>query len=417
MIWRLPSEPTPPSEDFEPYEEQRGIPMPVLWIAIALALWGALALYQSSRSNILAQDEREEALEEESKVVVDPAASLFEANCSTCHQSDGLGLRGAVPPLAGSEFVATGAETVARIMLRGIDGPLRVMNTDYNGHMPSFASALGDAEVAGIASFVAKRWGQDTLGIEEKMVAILRSEATDEGSFAGGEEIAGIVQGLPAQPASTAKSETAIDPDVTRLVFQGGDNVWACATCHGDLAQGKETTPRLAGLPARYIEKQLHDFSAGSRSDESMMLVAKSLTDEEIRGLATYFAGLRVDSTAQANLGGDLKRGEALALRGDWTLGVPACFTCHGAAGFGVAPAFPALAAQQAPYTATQLAAWAGGRRGNSPLGLMEQISKALTTADRRAVADYLATLAPIPAFNFNVSKQEMSNAGRTGEP
>jgi cytochrome c553 len=302
-------------------------------------------------------------------------------------------------------------------VLRGIDGPLRVKNTDYNGHMPSFASALGDAEVAGIASFVAKRWGQDKLGIEEKAVADLRSEATDEGSFVGGEEIAGIVQGLPTQPTSTAKPETAVDPDVARLVFRGGDDVWACATCHGDSAQGKETTPRLAGLPASYIEKQLHDFSAGTRSDESMMLVAKSLSDDEIRELSGYFSSLRVGSTAKANLGGDLKRGEVLALKGDWSLGLPACFTCHGAAGFGVAPTFPALAAQQAPYTAAQLAAWAGGRRGSSPLGLMEQISKALSTADRRAVADYLASLAPVPALNSNGTRQEMSSAGRTAEP
>jgi cytochrome c553 len=283
--------------------------------------------------------------------------------------------------------------------------------------MPSFASALGDAEVASIASFVAKRWGQDTHGIEEKEVANLRSVLLEKGSFAGGQEIAEIVQGLPAQPTSAARSEATLDPNVARLMFQGGEGVWACAACHGDLAQGKENTPRLAGLPAQYIEKQLHDFRIGNRGDETMMFVAKNLTDKEMSRLATYLSGLRVGSTAHANLSGDLKRGETLALKGDWSLGVPACFTCHGAAGFGVAPGFPALAAQQAPYTATQLAAWAGGRRTNSPLGLMEQISKALSTDDRRAVADYLATLAPVPAVDFNEPKQEMSNAGRTGEP
>lgn len=41
---------------------------------------------------------------------------------------------------------------------------------------------------------------------------------------------------------------------------------------------------------------------------------------------------------------------------------------------------------------------WAGGSRHNSPLGLMAGIGKALNDADRRAVADYLASLPPVPA-------------------
>lgn len=414
MRSRHPLKPSPPSEDFEPYEEHRGIPMPVLWIAIALAIWGALALYQSSRSNILAQEEREETLAEEGKGLVEPGARLFEANCATCHQSDGQGVKGAVPPLAGSEFVATGARTVAAIMLRGIDGPLRVTNVEYDAHMPSFASALSDAEVAAVASFVANRWGPDKQGVEKTAVASFRLQAMDEGSFAGGQDISRIVPGLPAQPPySATRSIPSIDPTVAQLMFEEGGNVWACATCHGYLAQGKESTPRLAGLPAQYIEKQLHDFRTGNRADETMKLVAESLTDADIERISEYMSGLRVASTARPSLGGELKRGETLALKGDWSLGVPACFTCHGAAGFGVAPGFPSLAAQQAPYTATQLAAWAGGRRENSPLGLMEQISKALSAADRRAVSDYLATLAPVPAIEFNVSRQETSNAER----
>ena len=40
---RPPDAPRPrePDEAFEPYEEFRRIPLPVYWIAIALAIWGA----------------------------------------------------------------------------------------------------------------------------------------------------------------------------------------------------------------------------------------------------------------------------------------------------------------------------------------------------------------------------------------
>jgi cytochrome c553 len=90
---------------------------------------------------------------------------------------------------------------------------------------------------------------------------------------------------------------------------------------------------------------------------------------------------------------------------------VPACFSCHGPAGFGVAPEFPALAAQHAPYTAMQLAAWAGGTRSNAPLGLMANISAALSSGDRRAVADYMASLPPVPAGSVTNTPEENRDA------
>ncbi|MFC5342400.1 hypothetical protein ACETK8_13075 [Brevundimonas staleyi] len=37
-------QPREPDEAFEPYEEFRRIPLPVYWIAIALAIWGAVTL-------------------------------------------------------------------------------------------------------------------------------------------------------------------------------------------------------------------------------------------------------------------------------------------------------------------------------------------------------------------------------------
>src|SRR3546814_4380553 len=75
-----------------------------------------------------------------------------------------------------------------------------------------------------------------------------------------------------------------------------------------------------------------------------------------------------------------------------WNKGVPACFSCHGPSGFGVAPGFPSIAAQHAPYVARQLDAWKGGTRTNSPLSMMQKIAAKLSDGDIRAVADYLAT-------------------------
>lgn len=400
-----------PDENFEPYEEFSGIPMPVYWIAIALAAWGAFMLYDTGKDVTLAQDERVEERAVQISADQGEGGNLFVANCSTCHQPDGKGLRGAVPPLAGSEVLAAGPEIVARILLRGIDGPIRVGGDDFDGHMPSFASALNDDEISRIASYVTLTFGEADAKLDPKRVADLRHEVGDAGSFAGGAELATIVTSMPPQPSHPAPTVAdAMTATVQDLVFAGRDDVWACASCHGDLGQGGENTPRLAGQPAKYLTKQLNDFRDGTRDNESMQIVAAGLSDAETAALGAYFATLRVPSNASPNLSADLARGERLALQGDWSLGVPACFTCHGSSGFGVAPDFPALAAQHAPYTASQLAAWAGGGRQNSPLGLMSQISQALSSQDRRAVADYLASLPPVPAGRTASAQEGTSN-------
>lgn len=387
-----------PDENFEPYEEHSGIPMPVLWIAIALALWGVLVLFDTREATSVAQVERVDQTTADEVTSHDNGSAVFAAKCATCHQPDGVGLRGAVPPLANSAFVAQGPQPVAQILLRGIDGPILVAGDTFNGHMPSFASALTDTEIAQVASYVARTWGGAETVLSEAEVTPLRQAAADMPSWQGGAELASILPGLPAQPPAGALASVPVPQAVSDLVFAGRGDVWACASCHGDLGQGAETTPRLAGLSAAYIEKQLHDFAQGKRVNESMAIVVAGLTPDEMAGLGAYYADLRVPSTARASLGADLSRGETLALQGDWALNVPACFSCHGSSGFGVAPEFPALAAQHAPYTASQLNAWAGGQRDNSALGLMTTIANTLSPQDRRAVADYMASLPPVPA-------------------
>ena len=73
----------------------------------------------------------------------------------------------------------------------------------------------------------------------------------------------------------------------------------------------------------------------------------------------------------------------------------PACQTCHGPSGEGIAQAgFPRLASLGAPYLQRQLAAFADGTRV-SPV--MMPIAKALSSADRAEVSAYYAAL-PAPA-------------------
>jgi cytochrome c553 len=196
-----------------------------------------------------------------------------------------------------------------------------------------------------------------------------------------------------------AERGAGIAPERARtLAEQGRGEIWACASCHGIDGGGGGNVPRLAGLSSGYIAKQLNAYAEGVRLNDNMQYVAERLTDDEKLALARYYASMETPSEAEAELEGDLRRGRELAVNGDWNIGVPSCFSCHGSSGWGVEQAFPGLAAQHPSYTYTQLAAWVDGRRKNSPLMLMQQVAHALSDADKRAVSDYLATLPAPPA-------------------
>lgn len=200
------------------------------------------------------------------------------------------------------------------------------------------------------------------------------------------------------QPTATVAATGLANGDAgtLALVANGKGAAWSCASCHGAAGQGTLSTPRLAGQPAAYLEKQLRDFASGARDNESMALVARALSEGEMARVAAYYAQVALSAPGRATLGGDLARGEALARRGDWKDDVPACFSCHGSNGEGVAPGFPALAGQTSDYIFAQLAAWHAGERKNSPQALMDGIARGMTPQDMRAVADYLGAL-PAP--------------------
>ena len=85
--------------------------------------------------------------------------------------STGLGLPGAFPPLAGSEYVLGEEERVVRIVLHGLGGPVTVQGQTYNGAMPAWADQLSDAEIAAVLTYVRTSWGNRAEAITAERVA------------------------------------------------------------------------------------------------------------------------------------------------------------------------------------------------------------------------------------------------------
>ncbi len=95
---------------------------------------------------------------------VDPLVlgkNVYTAVCATCHQATGLGLPPTFPPLAGSEWVSGSEDRLIRIVLHGLQGPIKVKGVEFTGVMPATASAfnLNSEKVAAVLTYVRKEYG------------------------------------------------------------------------------------------------------------------------------------------------------------------------------------------------------------------------------------------------------------------
>jgi cytochrome c553 len=176
------------------------------------------------------------------------------------------------------------------------------------------------------------------------------------------------------------------------------DAVPPCRNCHGDrgIGDGSGGFPRLTGQLAFYTYKQLQDFTVDSRPSPVMTPIAQALSDQDKQDVAAYYASVRGPLFPLPIMDPELvQRGAMISAAGIPEKGVPACITCHGEAGSGMAPSFPYLAGQYAPYLQYQMDSFRLGRRNNSPLGVMTEIAGKMDDGDINAVSQYLAAVRP----------------------
>lgn len=185
--------------------------------------------------------------------------------------------------------------------------------------------------------------------------------------------------------------------DAATITRQGNSKGAApCIACHGADGGGQAAAgnPRLAGLDAAYLQKQLDDFASGTRDSPVMKPTASALSEAERHALARYYSQLPLPPSLTrpaTPLPPVNSVGAVLATRGDWNRNVPGCVQCHGPDGVGVGAHFPPLAGQSAAYIEAQLKAWQNGSRHNDPLQLMQHVSKALSAQEIHAVATWFA--------------------------
>jgi len=181
---------------------------------------------------------------------------VYLGNCAACHQPTGVGLPGAFPPLAGSDYLKGDRKQVLSAALFGLSGPITVNGKDYNGVMPSMGY-LGDQDLADALTYVLNAWGNSGTAVSVAEVAALREELGQQ-DRAAGERHTGTTegelryQGTPSaiSPEDTRQIMGAEGPALTEAEYQTATQIYfeRCAGCHGVLrkgATGKPLTPDI----------------------------------------------------------------------------------------------------------------------------------------------------------------------------
>ena len=165
--------------------------------------------------------------------------------CITCHGPKGQSAVGSWPKLSAQHAAYT-----AKQLRNYKDG------TRANAVMMGMAAALTEQDMNNIAAFLVKQ--EPSLGVAQSKDTIALGQSIYRGGIAA--------KGVPA-----------------------------CAGCHSPTGAGIPSQyPRLGGQWAEYSNAQLFAFREGTRKNSSQMTtIATKLSDQEMKAVSDYIAGLR----------------------------------------------------------------------------------------------------------------------------
>ncbi len=203
-----------------------------------------------------------------------------------------------------------------------------------------------------------------------------------------------------ASPATQAAEKS----DAEARLEQGASRYVECAKCHGERAEGNETSqaPRLAGREDWYLRRQLKKFRELQRGYEDpkdgqlpaedrtrfMHPVATSLSSAATEALIDYIR-TRALRPVPPHPQGDPERGRKLFAN---------CLPCHGVNGEGSRrQQAPRIQDQHGWYLFNQIRDFRMGWRGTDPRDVHGKLMRGNTDLDDAAIHDlaaYITTLA-----------------------
>ncbi len=105
-------------------------------------------------------------------------AEVYNLTCVACHQPTGVGLEGVFPPVDGSDWVTGDPTLPIRIVIGGLQGPVKVSGKDYNSVMPPHLD-LDDQKISDVLTYVRQSWSNDAAPITPEQVKEVREKDKD----------------------------------------------------------------------------------------------------------------------------------------------------------------------------------------------------------------------------------------------
>ena len=103
---------------------------------------------------------------------VDKGKKVYNQVCVACHQATGLGIPGAFPPLAKSDYLNKDTNRAIKGVVKGLKGPITVNGKKFNGEMP--IQTLNDQQAADVMTYVYASWGNNKTVVTPAMVKAQR---------------------------------------------------------------------------------------------------------------------------------------------------------------------------------------------------------------------------------------------------
>ncbi len=193
----------------------------------------------------------------------------------------------------------------------------------------------------------------------------------------------------------------ALLPAQAQDAKRGEKQAAMCIGCHG--IPGYQASfpevyrvPKISDQNAKYIEAALQAYAKGDRKHPSMRGIGGTLTEQDMKDLAAFYASHGTPVQAPASVKPAPPEVAKLLAADPSQPGSQACLDCHGANfSKGKDDTYPKLAGQHADYLYVALKAYQeqGKATWGRSNGVMQGQVKRFTHPELKAIAKYLASL------------------------
>ena len=133
-----------------------------------------VAALQTQMKEAIKSDPRIARLTKE--IQIEKGKQVFMQTCFVCHQVEGQGIPGQIPPLAKSDYLMSDKERSIRAVVHGISGEITVNGKKFNGQMVPL-NYLPDEAIANVLTYVRNSFGNSGDAVSLAEVRRIRSEA------------------------------------------------------------------------------------------------------------------------------------------------------------------------------------------------------------------------------------------------